>query len=214
MSLSVGSPRRKRAFPLSVSVFFFFFFNEPVVRRYRVQLETVRAAVVGRVGGRGAGRGGAAVRPADGPDRGAVDRAADVPVAAAVLREDPVAARPAEAEGGRGRVLPHVSGRPAGTRGRRRPPRAPRVPVVHRAVGHRCHRAVHRDHRTGHGRLRQVHAVVRDAMVRRGLTTWRRKERPLSRVLLIIIKTTLIRVRIRVPLLHVVYRVFLEIYSV
>lgn len=63
-------------------LFYFFFFP----KKKRIQLEKVRAEIVRHDGGRGRGRGRAQIRPVDGPGRGPVDRAADVPPAAGVLR--------------------------------------------------------------------------------------------------------------------------------
>lgn len=77
----------------------------------------MRAEIVRDDGGRGRGRGRAQIRPVDGPGRGPVDRAAHVPAAAAVLRENTIAP-PAERQNVRPGVLPDVPGRPAHARGR------------------------------------------------------------------------------------------------
>lgn len=113
------------------------------------------------VGG-GHRRGRAEVRPTDGLDRCTVDRAADVPVAAIVLRENAIAAA-IKSQQVRGRVLPHVPERQADPDRRFQALGVVAGHSVRRDVGDRLDHGIHGP---GHDHLRPVHAFVRNAIVR------------------------------------------------
>lgn len=123
----------------------------------------MRSKIVGRDGRRGGGRDRAQVRPVDGSDRGPVDRAVDVPFAAVVLRQNTITPS-VENQNVRDRVLPDVSGRQTRRPGCRfQASDAAVVRNVGRNVGDR---RVHTVSGPGHDYLRQVHAFVRDAIIR------------------------------------------------